>query len=331
MPRFLVVRFSSIGDIVLTSPVIRCLKEQVPDAEIHFLTKPAYASLFESNPYLKKVWKWEGNLKALLNDLRAQHFTMVIDLHHNLRSFRVKMALGRPSSAFSKLNVEKYLRVRFGYDRLPRLHIVDRYLATVQSLGVVNDGKGLDYFLPYGADESMRSKLPPTHQNDFIAVVCGALKATKCMPAEMLASICTQLNKPVVLLGGPAEAATGELITEKAGANVFNACGKFSLHESAACLKHSQLVITHDTGLMHIAAAFKKPVISIWGNTIPAFGMAPYLPAQDQISYMAEVNNLSCRPCSKIGYDKCPKGHFRCMRDQDLESIIRQANHLSGN
>jgi ADP-heptose:LPS heptosyltransferase len=265
MPRFLILRFSSIGDIVLTTPVIRCLKQQVPDSEVHFLTKPAFASLLEPNPYIDKIWTWEGDLQQLLKDLKQQKFQLIIDLHHNLRSLRVKLSLRSPSVSFRKLNIGKYLHVRFRFNTLPPIHIVDRYMETLQNLGVLNDGKGLDHFLPENIQTGMLLKIPATHQAGCIVLVCGALKGTKRMPAEMLADLCRRLTFPIVLLGGKAESELGNTIAEQAGSNVFNACGMFSLHESAACVKMARVVITHDTGLMHIAAAFRKPVISIWG------------------------------------------------------------------
>ncbi len=330
MPRFLVVRFSSIGDIVLTSPVLRCLKQQVPGAEIHFLTKPQFVQVLANNQYIDKLWEWGDKPGPLLDELKKQRFDMLIDLHHNLRSLRVKLALGVRSVSFNKLNFEKYLYVRFKINRLPDRHIVDRYMDTLAGLGVKNDGLGLDYFLPEDIGPDLLKKLPETHQQGFVALVCGALKGTKRMPDDMLSSLCRQIKRPVVLLGGKAEAALGQTIAEACGGNVFNACGKFSLHESAWFVKASEVVLTHDTGLMHIAAAFKKPIVSIWGNTVPAFGMYPYLPGIEQQGVISEVQGLSCRPCSKIGFEKCPKGHFKCMREQDLPAIIRAIENLSG-
>lgn len=327
--RFLIIRFSSIGDIVLTTPVVRCLKKQFPEAEIHFLTKPAYRILLENNPYIDRIWLWEGKTGAVLESLKSLHFTRIIDLHHNLRSLRVKWALRRPSSSFRKLNPGKYLLVRLKWNILPKQHLVDRYMETVSPLGVENDGLGLDYFLPQGVEENVLNTLPSTHRNGFIAVVCGALKGTKRMPEEMLAHLCKGIPYPIVLLGGPAEAEIGKKIEMQAGSNTWNACGLFSLHESAACIHKADVVISHDTGLMHIAAAFQKPILSIWGNTVPEFGMTPYLTTNPSQSYLAEVKGLSCRPCSKIGFETCPKKHFKCMRNQDLDLIAQKVRELA--
>lgn len=326
MPKFLILRFSSIGDIVLTSPVIRCLKEQVPGAEVHFLTKHAFEPVLKHNPYIERL-HLTGDGDALpIHDLRAERFDAIIDLHHNLRSLRVKTALGVKRYAFRKLNVEKWLRVRLNIDRLPRIHIVDRYLETVAGFGVKNDGKGLDYFITAEEEQEGLSLLPATHRNGYIGFVIGARHATKRLTERHLVTLCGMLKRPVVLLGGKEDAETGEFIRHRCGELVFNACGKTGLNTSAALVKNAESIITHDTGLMHIAAAFGKRIVSVWGNTIPEFGMYPYHKGENAGEvFIEEVKNLGCRPCSKIGYAQCPKGHFKCMREQNLFTIAEHA------
>lgn len=318
MKKILIIRFSSIGDIVLTTPVIRCIKEQKPDHEIHYLTKNAFKSILENNPHISKVHTIEKDVNEVVGELQKENFDFVVDLHNNIRSMQVKSGLKKPSATFKKLNFKKWLLVNFKIDQMPKVHVVDRYMDTVSTLGVKNDGKGLDYFIP-AKDEIDQTALPLSHQNGFIAFVIGAKHFTKQLPLEKLISICKKINKPIVLLGGKEDAVKGEGIAQVVGANIYNACGKYNLNQSASLIKHSDKVISHDTGLMHIAAAFKKEIISVWGNTVPAFGFYPYLP--DPKSKTIEVNGLSCRPCSKIGYDKCPKGHFKCMKEMD-ESVF---------
>ncbi|MBL7948098.1 MAG: glycosyltransferase family 9 protein [Bacteroidia bacterium] len=323
VPKFLILRFSSIGDIVLTSPVVRCLKEQVPGAEVHFLTKRAFAPVLQHNPFLDKLHLLGERDEVPWTAMRAERFDAVIDLHHNLRSLRVKRVLGVKSHSFRKLNVEKWLRVNLKIDRLPRIHIVDRYLETVSAYGVRNDGRGLDYFITPDEEAEGLAVLPPSHRGGYIGLVIGAKHATKRLPDRNLVTLCGMLKQPVVLLGGPEDKELGEFLRHRAGELVFNACGKTGLNASASLVKHARAIITHDTGLMHIAAAYGKKIVSIWGNTIPEFGMAPYPKSPDAPpSFISEVHNLSCRPCSKIGYGKCPIGHFRGMRDQNLFSIV---------
>jgi ADP-heptose:LPS heptosyltransferase len=322
--KILVVRFSSIGDIVLTSPVVRCLRQQL-DAEVHFLTKSVFKGVVENNPHITKVHTIKKNISELIPSLRNEKFNFIADLHHNLRSKALILRLGLPNQSFQKLNLEKWLRVHTHLNLLPDKHIVDRYLATVRHLGVQNDGEGLDYFLP-GEDLVFAEKwLTARGIQHFFAFVTGAAHSTKRLPENKIVEICRSISCPLVLLGGKDEALAGDRIVRAAGTHVFNACGKMSLHQSAAILHHSNKVISHDTGLMHIAAALGKEIIAIWGNTIPEFGMTPYYPAGIQKSINFEVSGLSCRPCSKIGFSACPKGHFRCMNGIDPEKIAHLA------
>lgn len=328
VPRFLIIRFSSIGDIVLTSPIVRCLAAKYPEAEIHYLSKPAFRGILESNPHISKVWMWNEDSKELINELRTMQFDYIIDLHHNLRSFLVKSKLNRKSASFNKLNIEKYLYVNFRIGKLPDVHIVDRYFATIEKLGVVNDNKGLDFFIQEKDSVNINDLLPDTHHSGYVALVIGALKATKCLPFEKLLELCEKLQFPLVLLGGESEKKEGALLSEKLGLRVLNMCGKLTLGQSASLVKQASVVVTHDTGLMHIAAAFQKPIVSIWGNTIPEFGMYPYMPSAKSKQFIAEVKNLPCRPCSKIGYAACPKKHFRCMQNQNLEKIAEEVQRM---
>lgn len=317
MKKILVIRFSSIGDIVLTSPVIRCLKKQT-GAEIHFLTKENFAAIASSNPHIDKVITIRKKVNEVADLLLKENYDFVADLHHNLRTLQVKRLLKKPSASFPKLNIEKWLLVNARINRMPNVHIVDRYFETVKELGVKNDGSGLDYFIPE-KDEVSLSVLPESHRGKYIAFVAGAKFATKQMPADKMVSVIDRLSLPVVFLGGKEDAKLGEEIASRCGEKVFNACGKFNLNQSASLLKQADSVITHDTGLMHIASAFHKKIYSVWGNTVPAFGMYPYLPGEG--SKIIQVENLSCRPCSKIGYAKCPKVHFKCMNEIDLREF----------
>lgn len=323
--KILIIRFSSIGDIVLTTPVIRCLKKQLPDCEIHYLTKYAYRELIELNPYITQRHYLKDDLKDVLAGLIKEKFDLIIDLHHNLRSARVKIALRRRSISFNKINFEKWIYVWLKWNIMPLAHIVDRYMATVRSLGVVNDGDGLDFFI--SRDEQIKFEdLPLTHLHGFIAIAIGGNYATKKLPVEILKRLVKQLSVPVILIGGKEDERAGEEIRMTDPIKVYNGCGKFSIQQSASVIRLSKAVITHDTGMMHIAAALGKRIVSVWGNTVPAFGMAPYYGLQrESLSQIAEVKNLWCRPCSKLGFAKCPLGHFRCMNRQDANAIASWA------
>lgn len=321
--KFLIIRFSSIGDIVLTTPVIRCLKQQIEGAEIHFATKKQFASVVANNPYVDKVHILDGKLDELIEKLKQEEFHYIIDLHHNLRSLFVKKKLDAISFSFNKINIRKWLMVTLKINYLPNKHIVDRYMDTCKLFDVTNDNKGLDFFID-PANEVPIQSLPQQFQSGYIALVIGAKHATKQMPDEKIAQLCSKLNKPVILLGGPDDKNKADNIIKAAGnATILNTCGNYNLQQSASLVKQAKVVISHDTGLMHIAAAFKKKIISIWGNTVPEFGMYPYLPGND--SAIFEVK-LRCRPCTKIGFQKCPKGHFKCMNLLDLNAIASKCN-----
>jgi ADP-heptose:LPS heptosyltransferase len=318
--KFLILRFSSIGDIVLTTPVVRCLKQQHDNAEIHFFTKDKFEFLLRDNPYVDKLWLLDSGIDKILKALKAEKFDYIIDLHSNIRTLRIKLALGIPSYSFDKLNVQKWLLTSFKVNYLPDVHIVDRYLETVKTFGITNDGKGLDYFIPY-KDQVEISWLPETHQKGYVAYAIGGQHNTKKLPVPRMIELCRKINFPVVLLGGKEDAEAGEAIRAAVGDMlIFNACGKYNFNQSASLIEKSVIVFTHDTGLMHVAAAFKKKIYSIWGNTVPAFGMYPYKTSFEVL----ENNNLGCRPCSKIGYKACPQKHFKCMNDISFEFPIKE-------
>jgi ADP-heptose:LPS heptosyltransferase len=323
VPKILIIRFSSIGDIVLTTPVIRCIKQQVKNAEVHFLTKRSFENILSSNPYVDKVYSIDKNVSEITEQLRAEKYDEIIDLHNNLRTAEVKMKLKVRSHSFNKINAKKWFHVNFKADCLPEIHIVDRYLETVKHLEVINDNKGLDYFIPE-KDKVPMSLLPASHRNGYTAFVIGAKHFTKQLPTEKIISICKKLDQPVILLGGKEDVIKAEMVSIEVGKTCFNSCGKFNLNQSASIVKQSIAVISHDTGLMHIAAALKKKIISVWGSTVPEFGMYPYLPAEG--SEAMEMKGLPCRPCTKIGYETCPLGHFKCMNLIDENKIAALLN-----
>lgn len=320
MKKYLIIRFSSIGDIVLTTPIIRCLKEQTK-AEIHFVTKKPFSEILTTNPNVDKVYTIEKEITEISAALKAEQYDFVIDLHNNLRSVRLKKLLKQPSAAFPKLNPQKFILTNFKWNVMPDVHIVDRYFEAVKKLNVTNDLQGLDYFVPKKDEVKLSEyKIP----DEFIAFSIGAKFATKRLPNDKIIEIVKQLNHPVVLLGGADDEENASEILQKCSVAI-SLVGKLNLNQSASVIQQAKKVITHDTGLMHIAAAFQKPIISIWGNTVPALGMYPYLPSNPELSEIHEVDT-KCRPCSKIGYQKCPKQHFRCMKNQNTAAIAASAN-----
>jgi len=306
--KFLILRFSSIGDIVLTTPVTRCIKKQYPNAEVHFATKESFKVLVENNPYIDQYHLIGKSLNKFIQSLQTENFDFIIDLHNNLRTSIIKMSLfSAKSFSFDKLNLRKWLLVVLKINQMPNVHIVERYLDTVKSLGIKNDLNGLDFFIP----EKDKVQI----NESYVAYAIGGQHYTKKLPISRIIEVCQKINGKIMILGGKEDRPAAEEIEKALGDKIINACGKYNLNQSASLVQQAEYIITHDTGLMHIASALKKKVISIWGNTVPEFGMYPYLTAFSII----ENKEISCRPCSKIGYDKCPKGHFKCMNELNLD------------
>lgn len=325
--KILIIRFSSIGDIVLTTPVVHAIHEQKPNIEIHFITKKSFASLVIDNPSIKKVYTIEKSVSEVLDALKLEKYDYIIDLHKNIRTLRLKQSLGVKSFSFDKLNFQKWMLVNFKVDKLPNIHIVDRYFEAVKEIGVVNDYKKCQLFLNESQHVDVNKEFG-LKQQEYLSVAVGAQFATKMLPEDKLIAILSKINYPIVLLGGPTDVERGKNLVEglKDKQHVFNAINQFSLNQSASIVQQSKVILTHDTGLMHIATAFNIPIVSVWGNTVPEFGMYPYYPNNPELYSIHEVKNLSCRPCSKIGYDTCPKKHFNCMILQDTDAIINDVN-----
>jgi ADP-heptose:LPS heptosyltransferase len=321
--KFLIIRFSSIGDIILTTPVIRGLKQQVENAEVHYVTKEKYAPLLSANPYIDKLHLLQDKTAPLFENLKREKIDFIIDLHHNIRSAQVKRKLRVPAYTFKKLNVQKWLLVNLKINRLDNSHVIDRYLETVTAFGVKNDGMGLDYFIPPG-EGFAAERLPEPFAQGFIACVIGGTYATKRLPVHKIVAMCSQIPYPLVLLGGKHEQEAGDEVVAGLQNPVLNLAGKTTISESADLIRMARLVLTNDTGMMHIAAAYQKKILSFWGNTVTQFGMTPYQPHPD--SLILQTEGLKCRPCSKLGFDKCPKGHFRCMEEIDTGIAVNWIN-----
>lgn len=322
--KVLVIRFSSIGDIVLTTPILRNIKKTYPKTELHFICKKEFQNVIEQNPNIDKCWYLKDNLNEIIAELQKEQFSCVIDLHKNIRSYKIKKELRIPTYNFKKLNYKKWLLTTFKYNTLPKIHLVDRYFEAIKKLKITNDGLGLDFFINETEKQTALAKLN-FQSNKFICLVLGTAHETKSPTISLLNKIISQQTSSIVLLGGKNEIdKANQLMNQSKQANIQNLVGELSIQGSAAIINESSLVITPDTGLMHIAAALNKNIISIWGNTVPEFGMYPYYGNNrlEKANYkISEVKGLNCRPCSKIGYNVCPKKHFNCMNMQSSEQI----------
>lgn len=334
MPKILVIRFSSIGDIVLSSPVFRCIKKQVTDAELHFVTKQSFRMVTASNPYIDRFFYLEDDLGSLINKLKAEKYDYVVDLHNNFRSLNIKKALKTKTFTIDKLTLEKFLLTELNINVMPGIHITQRSLNTVRALGVVDDGLGLDYFIP-DSDIVKEKDIPTSHHAGFIAIVIGASYFTKKLPVHKLQELCYKIDHPIILIGGKEDMEAGQAVASIDPVKVYNSCGKFNLNESADLVRQSKLVISHDTGLQYIACAFQKQILAIWGGTSPKLDVEPYygssyinqkaLPSYENICL-----NLKCQPCSKYGTNTCPLDHFNCMNKQDIDHIVSKVHQRLG-
>lgn len=316
--KILIIRFSSIGDIVLTSPVIRCLKNQISNSEVHYLTKNPFKQIIENNPYVSKVYGIENDVSEVTDHLIKEHYDLIIDLHDNIRSHQVTTMLKVKTYRYNKQRFKRFLLIQFKINLLNN-HVVDRYFSAVKKLNVINDGKGLDYFIPEN-DDLPPAKLPFTHIAGFCVIVIGAKHFTKQIPKEKLQGLCEKITMPIILIGGKEDAYIGTQLEAIDKFKIFNACGSYNINQSASIIKRAKFVITPDTGMMHIAAAFNKRIISIFGSTDKRLGFTPY--NNNSNSVMIENTRLTCRPCHKHGLDKCPKGHFKCMNELDMQKVL---------
>lgn len=321
----LVIRLSSIGDLVLATPVFELLKRRFPAARIQLLVKPQFAGVLTAHPAIDQIQVLGHTLAETVRRLREERFSHVIDLHANWRSLYIRQGLALPTVVWNKESIGK-LRLVWLKDRKLRLsHVVERYCATLATLGIQEPPPALSYPLPPAAIEYAQrvtgQHLAVFGQGHAIGLVLGATFSTKQWPLALATEWITQCPHPVVLLGGKAEQALATALmtglSPERRNRVLNAVGSCSLHESAALMTLCQAVVTNDTGLMHIAAALQLPTVVVWGNTVPALGMYPFGNRFESV----EVTGLACRPCSHLGYHVCPKGHFRCMLGNTPERI----------
>lgn len=319
--KILVIRLSSMGDIIYTTPIVRCLKLQFPNAEIHFLTKPDFKYIYEGNPYVDKLLLLQKKLSETIQQVKAEKYDYLVDLHNNLRTAIIKFKTGIPASTYKKQPLKKWLFLKLKWDLVSEKHLVERYLETVAFLGVKNDGKPINYYLKQ--QYQLSGLLPETHQAKFVVFIIGATHFTKRMPNEKVARVCREINHPVVLLGGTDVQANGDEIASFTGKKIYNACGKLTLDQSVFLLTKAEKIMGFDTGLTHIAEAFDRPIASVWGSTVP--GLVGVWPYQVKDAEVVGVD-LYCRPCSKFGLEKCPLGHFKCMNDIPDERLVNFAN-----
>ena len=308
LKRILIIRLSSFGDILLTTPLIRSIKKKNPSLQIDFILKEEFVELLQNNPYITNVYKYSVSKfekEALFDSLTSTNFDLAIDLQNNLRSKEIIKLLKCNTLKFRKHNINKFLLVHFKINKLKNAaQIPLRYAAAAG--GFELDGEGLDFFT---------NKLPDTSfdpNEKYIGLCPGAKHFTKRWPVDYFIDLGKRLETSgykVVIFGGPEEAEICFRIQQKINdsLNLYDT----SILQVSANMKMCKAIYTNDSGLMHLASAVKVPVIAFFGSTVREFGFFPYKGK----SIILEKKDLSCRPCTHIGRKSCPKIHFKCMME----------------
>lgn len=331
----LVIRFSSIGDVVLTSPLLRVLRSRFPKSQIDFLTRKEYADLVRFNPNVNLTYEFDtsegfAGLRRMKKTLKEEGYDLVVDLHNSIRSRFVRSMRGVKAVVVDKRIPERTLLVKFKKNSYAGIvPVADRYLETLGEYGISSDGKGAELHLPDEVLFGVASRVAKLHLNRFEHVlgICPfARHATKEWPAERYAEVgrrfVAEKAGAVMIFGGKADvpratALSAALRSHAGSERVIDWTGELTLAESAAALQYCDVVVTNDSGLMHMAAAMQRRVVALFGSTVEEFGFFP----PRNTSVVIEQKDLACRPCSHIGRDTCPEGHFRCMLDTSVESV----------
>lgn len=321
-----IIRLSAIGDIILTTPVIRAVKMKFPDAEIHFITKKQNASLVQHNPHLSKVIAFdskETSLKELLKQVQSERYDWFIDIHKNLRS-RVLRWFGnaRETSTYQKGYWRRFLLLKFRYRvKKPVVPIIEKYFVALKKYGITYDNQGTEVFTTENDQQKVASLLQGIKGQPFVTICPGASFKTKQWKESGFREVAKYFlaqNKQVVFLGGPTDVEICERLAKETGG--ISVAGKLKLLESAALLQQSELAITNDSGMLHLAQSQKTPVVAIFGPTSEEWG---FFPLQYK-SKVVEKKDLACRPCHSKGSDTCPKGHFKCMNELEVEDVVKE-------
>jgi ADP-heptose:LPS heptosyltransferase len=326
--KILVIRFSSIGDIVLTSPVYRILQEQLPHgAEVHLITQKRFAFVQEANPFVNKIWAVEKSGMEVFKELKEENFDYIIDLQNSLRSRSIRKKLGALAFSVNKQNLRKWIQVNLGIWKGPIKHIVDRYLDTLQTFKVSNDGKGLEYFIP-STTKSIEGLLPTDFiENKYTVIAVGGAHEGKRWSEENWVELSREFqNERIIWIGGKEDS-----IQLNHSPLHLDLIGKCNVHESGRIIQHAKAVICGDTGMMHIAAAFKKDIVVLWGCTAPELGMGVYRPQAIIGEHMHSVylqSKRKGRPCSKLG-NHCKYGmHNKCIDVIHVNHVVNAFNKL---
>lgn len=333
----MIIRLSSIGDIILTSAVVRSVKKQFPEARITFLIKKEFIDLVKYNPNIDHILTVDKALgrkgmKELRIKIRREKFEWIIDLHKNLRSNYLKRCSGAVyKTRYSKLIFKRTLLVKLRinlYKTIKPVYL--RYFEAVKEAGITYDKLGTEVFYPAEDENFVKGKLLSEgydHTSPIVVLCPGAKHATKQWLPERFIEVAKKLiiekECTICLAGGSEDMQLCDEIRKAVGHGVINLAGSLTLLQSAALLRMAKLCIVNDSGLMHLAQSQKTPVLAIFGSTTRELGFYPLEEKSLVIEYP-----ISCRPCSHIGKEKCPKGHFKCMKEIQVEDVMKGIRKL---
>ncbi len=331
-----------MGDVLLTTPLLRQLRAAYPHARIDMAVDIRFADIVRHNPHVDTVLAYSRSLSAgdlsalkasLCFSLPRKRYSFIVDLQRNRHSRRIRRRMGGALYRMHKARLKKLALVHLKKNLYGHAApIAERYRATVSELRVDDDGQGLELWLP---DEESSGVYPPSARaNDGsrrrIAVAPGAHHATKrWLPerfAEAASALALEQQADVVLLGGEADRGVcAEVLGAMApGLHVVDASGSTSVFDTARLLDTCDVLLTNDTGVMHIAAARRVPVVAVFGSTVTEFGFAPY-----RVPHRIAEVALPCRPCTHIGRSRCPRGHFNCMKLVGAQAVVQAARELA--
>lgn len=311
-----------MGDILLTTPLLRTLRKYNEGIKIDFVLREQYQDTLRFNPHVwdLMLYKKPDN-KDLFTSLKAKKYDLIVDLQNNMRSKELVKKLNAPVLKFHKRSIDKFLLVNFKVNRLKNApQIPLRYAASIP--GLTLDDEGLELFLPAGEMEF--GKFEPGEK--YIGLCPGSRHFTKMWPPEYFVELGVLLSSEgykVLLFGGRSD----REICSRISASIPDSAdlsNEDDLFATASGMKACSAVICNDSGMMHTACAVRTPVIALFGSTVREFGFAPY----NNKNLILENNSLSCRPCSHIGRDKCPLGHFKCMREITPATVLNNVKTM---
>jgi heptosyltransferase-2 len=343
--RTLIIRFSSVGDIILSSLLVRVLRKRFQASTIDYLIKQEYADLMRYNPAISRVIEFPpdgriADLRGVRTEIHNASYDLLIDIQDSLRSRY--LCFGHSSVVrINKRKIARFLFVKAKWDVYDWFGgapgVAERYLETVRSLGVEDDGNGLEVFFPQTAAAHAEKILVEAgihYQRALIGICPSARHSNKMWLkerfAETAATLAREHRGAVLLFGSGKDEETRcqevkvMIEQQSQGIPVLNLSGRLSLLETAAMMDRCSIVVTNDSGLMHLAAARKRKAVAIFGPTVRELGFFPY----GTTSTVIENVSLSCRPCTHIGLPHCPKGHFKCMNDIHAAQVIDAARVL---